>query len=106
MLLICYKKLKTVNLSSTDVMNRTSFCCYKKLEKIAFIFNESCKKLHLCTNIKNDSDLLKRFVYIYNAKCLQTLLREKWRFFANSLLSMLKLRFTVNEVVSKPLRHR
>jgi len=34
-------------------------------EKSAFIFNKSWrKKLHLCTNILNDSDLLKQFIYI------------------------------------------
>ena len=34
------------------------------MEKVAFILNESCKKLHLFTNIKNDSDLLERFIYV------------------------------------------
>jgi len=34
----------------------------------------------------------------YNAKYFQTLPREKWRYFANSLRSMLKLRSTLHEV--------
>jgi len=34
----------------------------------------------------------------YNAKYFQTLSGEKWRSFANSLRSMLKLRTTVHEV--------
>ena len=37
-------------------------------------------------------------LFTYNAKYFQTLFREKWQFFANSLPSMLKLRSTVNEV--------
>ena len=41
------------------------FLLHYKIEKIAFIFNESCKELHLFTNIKNDTDLLKRFIFIY-----------------------------------------
>jgi len=36
----------------------------KNWKKNVFIFNETCKKLLLCTNILNDSDLLKRFIYI------------------------------------------
>ena len=37
-------------------------------------------------------------LFTYNAKYFQTLFREKWQFFANSLPNMLKLRSTVNEV--------
>jgi len=55
--------------------------------------------LHLRISFLNDSDLLKRFIYCtYNAKYFQTLSGEKWRSFANSLRSMLKLRSTVHEV--------
>jgi len=33
-------------------------------EKYAFIFNNgSSEKVHLCTSILNDCDLLKRFIY-------------------------------------------
>jgi len=41
----------------------------------------------------NSSDL-----FTYDAKYFQTLSGEKWRSFANSLLSMLKLCFTVHGV--------
>ena len=34
-----------------------------KIEKIAFILHECCKKLYLCTVMLNDSDLLKRVIY-------------------------------------------
>ena len=37
-------------------------------------------------------------LFTYNAKYLQTLFGEKWRSFANSLPSMLKLRSTMHEV--------
>jgi len=37
-------------------------------------------------------------LFTYNAKYFQTLFGEKWRSFANSLRSMLKLRSTVHEV--------
>ena len=37
-------------------------------------------------------------LFTYNAKYLQTLFGEKWRSFANSLPSMLKLHSTVHEV--------
>jgi len=37
-------------------------------------------------------------LFTYNAKYFQTLSGEKWRSFANSLRSMLKLRSTVHEV--------
>jgi len=37
-------------------------------------------------------------LFTYNAKYFQTLSGEKWRSFANSLRSMLKLRSTVYEV--------
>ena len=46
------------------VSTRASFCCTKKIEKNAYVYNESCKKLHLFTNIKNDSDLLQQFICI------------------------------------------
>jgi len=38
-------------------------------------------------------------LFTYNAKYFQTFVGEKWRFFADSLCSMLKLRSTVHEVV-------
>ena len=37
-------------------------------------------------------------LFTYNAKYFQTLSGEKWRYFANSLRSMLKCRSIVNEV--------
>jgi len=37
-------------------------------------------------------------LFTYNAKYFQTLCKEKWRSFANSLHSMLKLRSTLHEV--------
>jgi len=37
-------------------------------------------------------------LFTYNAKYFQTLSGEKWRSFANSLRSMLKLRSTLHEV--------
>jgi len=37
-------------------------------------------------------------LFTYNAKYFQTLSGEKWRFFANSLRSMLKPRSTLHEV--------
>ena len=86
-------------------MQKVAFM-HKKIEKIAFIFNESCKELHLWTNIKNDSDIYSNHLFTYNAKYFRTLLREKRRSFANSLRSMLKLRFTVLEVVIELFRHR
>ena len=41
-------------------------------------FKESCKKLHLCTNILKDSDYSSD-LFTNNAKYLQTLFGEKWR---------------------------
>ena len=40
-------------------INRASFCCTKKLH----LFLTKVAKLHLCTNISNDNDLLQRFIY-------------------------------------------
>jgi len=37
-------------------------------------------------------------LFTYNAECFQTLSGEKWRSFANSLRSMLKLHSAVHEV--------
>jgi len=37
-------------------------------------------------------------IYLHNAKCFQTFSGEKWRYFAKSLCSMLKLRSTAHEV--------
>jgi len=37
-------------------------------------------------------------LFAFNAKYFQTLSREKWRSFANSLRSMLKLRSALHEV--------
>ena len=51
--------------------------------------------LHLCTSISNDSS---SDLFTSNAKYFQTLSGEKWRSFANSLFSMLKLRSTPHEV--------
>ena len=47
-----------------ELSTRASFCCTKKIEKNAYIYSKSCKKLHLFTNINNDSDLLKQFIYL------------------------------------------
>jgi len=48
---------------------------------------------HFKTTVIYSSDL-----FTYNAKYFQTLSGEKWRSFASSLRSMLKLRSTVYEV--------
>jgi len=40
-------------------------------------------------------------LFTYNAIYVQTLCGEKWRSFANSLRSMVKLRSTVHEVAWK-----
>ena len=44
-------------------------------------------------------------LFTYNAKYFQTLPREKWRFFANSLRSMLKLVHEVAWQFAKKLVH-
>ena len=86
-------------------ITRASFCCIKKLKKLHLFLTKVAKSCiysqTLKTTVIYSSDL-----FAYYAKYLQTLLGEKWRFFANSLRSMLKLRFTVHEVVSKLLRHK
>jgi len=46
------------------------------------------------TTVTYSSDL-----FTYNANYFQTISGKKWRSFANSLRSMLKLRSTVHEVV-------
>ena len=46
------------------VISTASFCCTKKFKKLHLFSTRVAKKLHLCANIKNDSDLRKRFVSI------------------------------------------
>ena len=98
-----FRQLSHKNISG--IIIRTSFCCTKKLKKFHLFLAKVAKSCiysqTLKTTVIYSSDL-----FTYNAKYLQTLLREKWRSFANSLRSMLKLRFTVHEVVSQPLRHK
>ena len=85
-----------------ELSTRASFCCTKKIEKNAYIYSESCiYSQTLKTTVIYSSNL-----FTYNAKYLPTFLGEKWRSFANSLQSMLKLRSTVHEVVSQLLRHK
>jgi len=50
--------LGAFNQSTLILIIRASFCCIEKLKKLLFQ-----QKLHLCTNILNDSDLLKRYMY-------------------------------------------
>ena len=82
---------------------RASFCCTKKLKN--YTLTKVAKSWFYAQTLKT-TVINSNNLFTYNAKYLQTLLKEKWRSFANSLRSMLKLRFTVHEVVSELLRHR
>ena len=80
---------------------RASVCYTKKLKKLHFILTKVAFIQTLNTTVIYSRDL-----FTYNVKYLQTLLGEKWQSFANSSGSMLKLRYTVHEVVSQLLRHK
>ena len=86
------------------VMSRASFCYTKKL-KILHLFLTKVAKSCIYALASKTRVVYSNDLFTYNAKYLQTLLREKWRSFASSLHSMLKLSFTAH-VVSELLRHR
>ena len=87
------------------VISRASFCRTKKLKKL-HLFQRKLQKSCIYAQTLKTTVIYANDLFTYNAKCLQTLLMEKWRSFADSLRSMLKLHFTVHEVVRELLRHR
>ena len=86
-------------------ISRASFCCIKKLKKLHLFLMKVAKSCIYSQTLKT-AEIYSSDLFTYNAKYLQRLLREKWRSFAKSLLSMLKLHSTVHEVVSQLLRHK
>ena len=81
-------------------MSRTSFCCPKKLKKLHLFLTKVAKSCIYAQTLKIIA-IYSNDLFTYNTKYFQTLLREKWRSFANGLRSMLKVRFTLREVVSE-----
>ena len=99
-----FAKQKPNRVLCVCVMSRASFCYTKKL-KILHVFLTKVAKSCIYAQTLKTTVVYSNDLLTYNAKYLQTLLREKWRSFASSLHSMLKLSFTAH-VVSELLRHR
>ena len=94
-----------ISLFFRKVIIRASFCCTKKLKKLQLFLTKVAKSCIYSQALKT-TVIYSRDLFTCNAKYLQTLVEEKWRSFANSFRSMLKLRFTVQEVLSQLLRHK
>ena len=92
----------TYNSALGYLILRASFCCTKILKKLLLFLTKVAKSCIYSQTLKTTGVYLS-YLFTYNAKYLQTLHEEKWRSFANSLRSVLKLRSTVRKAVSQLL---